>query len=75
MVLAGVGASAAVAETEPLASDSAAANGAPVPDRERWWRSFATTIALGTLVLTGITYAFLPFYLLAKPWAPVVPPL
>lgn len=74
-VLVGVGASGAVDEREFHVADPVAVNGAPVSDRERWWRSFATTIALGTLVLTATTYAFLPFYLLAEPWAPVVPPL
>jgi hypothetical protein len=43
--------------------------------RERWWRAFATTVALSALTLTVVTYAFLPWYLLVKPWAQVVPPL
>ncbi|MFE6862335.1 hypothetical protein [Nocardia sp. NPDC057668] len=42
---------------------------------ERWIVAFVTTLALSSLVLTTITYAFLPWYMVVKPWAPTAPAL
>lgn len=64
-----------VMSAEPTRAQSTTAVSAPLLGREAWWRAYATTLAFSALTLVGITYLFLPWYLVVQPWATVVPPL